>query len=843
MARTTSEKSVSLFPFLAVLVCTMGALILLLLLTTRRIQKEQHAESQPVDSEISLDVDDIEQSFGLTIDEEMPKTVAKVGGSSVPDNAPTERPETAPLSALELPASEATDEFGFPNFNLTEPNQPDVTEFELKVEIDRLTAALDAERQRHADLLAQIAASEQKLADSSVDDDLQKQAINLSNLKQQESVLRGQLSTQQLALTELKGELDRMSRTTEEAERILRIRESALVSLRKLTEDTSTHRTATAAKTLLEFTNATGTSQRPIVVEVSDSGLRFLPSDVLISGSQMEGFPQNDNPLLSGIAALHEKLRTESGAASPYVLLLVRPDGSLPFYSAQKTLKTAGVNFGYELVDQDKQVFVGRAAENEKQVLQSAVEAAIKRKNQLYGGMLAEIQRLQANRNERPEREARLMPDGRITVPGEKDHNLSGRFFAGGELPNPRPSFGDRPFTAPQRQSGSEEPAAVVEQSADIPNPFESALMKSAELPTASLRDELAEENAPLVSLPAPDMPNPFAMNDRGAASKSTANQSDASQDTMRIEDLLAGGSDETRSSDPEPNQTPLSDSLMAGGLTEAGDQFTSQQFGSQQFSADDQPLATAIPQDRRSTSLAQENSSLPNRIDLDWLNQSPLTSLEAPATESGSSLPPDWSESVTAPADKASRTVGAAQNSFSSPRNGQPSEPVDLMVTLQENADTTGGQPIFGEHQESALSKFMRSVDSELEANRPDPFLVSLLETARITHSEKVAAKDLLVTVILQNSTLQVGSSPAISIAGMSDQQVLNATLERLAAEVETQQTDNGSIPTPSVDFRVDDKSEKLRSRLQQQLQRMDVPVRSATIVSPASFSKDTSW
>ena len=40
MARSKTQQSVSLFPFLAVLICTMGALILVLLLTTRQIREQ-----------------------------------------------------------------------------------------------------------------------------------------------------------------------------------------------------------------------------------------------------------------------------------------------------------------------------------------------------------------------------------------------------------------------------------------------------------------------------------------------------------------------------------------------------------------------------------------------------------------------------------------------------------------------------------------------------------------------------------------------------------------------------------------------------------------------------------
>ena len=51
MARRNSGNTISLFPFLAVLVCTMGALILLLLVTTRRIRNDQEVESAVVEAE------------------------------------------------------------------------------------------------------------------------------------------------------------------------------------------------------------------------------------------------------------------------------------------------------------------------------------------------------------------------------------------------------------------------------------------------------------------------------------------------------------------------------------------------------------------------------------------------------------------------------------------------------------------------------------------------------------------------------------------------------------------------------------------------------------------------
>ena len=64
MARRHHQHSVSLFPFLAVLVCAMGSLILLLLVMTRKIRHDQQAElntnappivvTQPVDRSAEL---------------------------------------------------------------------------------------------------------------------------------------------------------------------------------------------------------------------------------------------------------------------------------------------------------------------------------------------------------------------------------------------------------------------------------------------------------------------------------------------------------------------------------------------------------------------------------------------------------------------------------------------------------------------------------------------------------------------------------------------------------------------------------------------------------------------
>ena len=71
MARRQHNNSISLFPFLAVLVCAMGALILLLLVVTRKIRQDQRVETVAV-------VADSGSNAGLDLSGEIADLEAKI---------------------------------------------------------------------------------------------------------------------------------------------------------------------------------------------------------------------------------------------------------------------------------------------------------------------------------------------------------------------------------------------------------------------------------------------------------------------------------------------------------------------------------------------------------------------------------------------------------------------------------------------------------------------------------------------------------------------------------------------------------------------------------------------
>ena len=78
-----------------------------------------------------------------------------------------------------------------------------------------------------------------------------------------------------------------------------------------------------------------------------------------------------------------------------------------------------------------------------------------------------------------------------------------------------------------------------------------------------------------------------------------------------------------------------------------------------------------------------------------------------------------------------------------------------------------------------------------------------------------------------MDRDQIQVGNSPPISVQGLSQQQLLDATLNALAAEMDAKPAEAGRFALPYVDWQFDDTSRQRQASLQQQLEQMDVPTR----------------
>lgn len=399
MARRQHQHSVSLFPFLAVLVCAMGSLILLLLVMTRKIRHDQQAELSASDASVAI-VQPVDRS--------------------------------AELQQLEQSVAEMQS-------RLTGLQQKVAT---LRNELEQKRLLLAQTRTELATLQAQLQAASSNTPAASAETDLQQ-------LKQEEADLLARLTATEQALLTKRDELTRAEDAVKEAELQLFEKQSAIVALREQIQSAEAQAAAVSGvRTLVEFSNATGTTRTPIVIDVSAGGFEFLPNAVRITMADMEKFPVRDNPLLSAILAIHQHRSGRSLTAEPYVLLLVRPGGSLPFYGAQRILTEAKIHYGYELLTADRKIVVDGADLLEPPAVQMALQEAFRRRDNLYARLFDITQEELARRGlapgqqpeseQPPERHLSVRSDGRVMEEESKSRRrLENRYYAGGVAPPP----------------------------------------------------------------------------------------------------------------------------------------------------------------------------------------------------------------------------------------------------------------------------------------------------------------------------------------------------------------------------------------------------------------------
>ena len=114
---------------------------------------------------------------------------------------------------------------------------------------------------------------------------------------------------------------------------------------------------------VVPFDVVSGTSRRPILIECTATGIKFIPEDVVITKDDLVGFNPHVNPLLVGANALSNywtawniRQPNPAGQPEPYVLLLVRPSGTVAYYVAMNMLRDLKQPFGYELISEETEI-------------------------------------------------------------------------------------------------------------------------------------------------------------------------------------------------------------------------------------------------------------------------------------------------------------------------------------------------------------------------------------------------------------------------------------------------------------------------------------------------------
>lgn len=452
MPRRQAQLSVTLFPFLAVLVCAMGSLILLLLVMTRKIREDQRAE--------------------------------QLSPPSVTAPADVSEPIFVDRSAELQQFEQATKDL-------------EATSQGLRQTVTRLQQEVAAQRTLVASRRAELNALRTAIADKrSAPPDDAEAVQEIEALKTKEQKLTAELSAAEAELLDKRDLLARAEDKLRETELRLFEKSSALVALRqRATQAQAAAEKSTGTETLLEFTNSTGTRRIPIVIDVTRNGYELLPSGLKISAADMEHFPVRDNPLLSSVFAVHRHRSGSSVVAQPYVLLLVRPGGSLPFYGAQRIFQEARIHYGYELVQSETMLLAGPLDPSEGPAVQRALADVFRRRETLYsrlfeiakeererlesgqgmtrsrgdnaGGDAADASPADAGDSEKAGRRLAVRPDGRVVEDvGPPRRRLEGRFYAGGVAP-PSTFFENRASSAVAGNPRGRLNAAQAEQMAE----------------------------------------------------------------------------------------------------------------------------------------------------------------------------------------------------------------------------------------------------------------------------------------------------------------------------------------------------------------------------------------
>jgi hypothetical protein len=141
---------------------------------------------------------------------------------------------------------------------------------------------------------------------------------------------------------------------------------------------------------VVPFDPVSGTSRRPILIECTSEGMRFIPENVMITRGDLMGFSHRVNPLIVGSSALINywtawNLRQENPGREPepYVLLLVRPSGTIAYYVAMEMLRDLRQPHGYELLEEDTELQMPPVDAGSKAACEAAVNRLLAEKAQV----------------------------------------------------------------------------------------------------------------------------------------------------------------------------------------------------------------------------------------------------------------------------------------------------------------------------------------------------------------------------------------------------------------------------------------------------------------------------
>lgn len=312
-----TEVNVSLFPFLAVLICTLGVLIVMLVIAAKQADSSAEATRNDAKAEQQAKIDEAQQLIDGAeirirgISRMRPKVLARLKDSRENHS-------------------------------------------HLRNDVRKIAKQIEAAKNEF------IAAAEL----------LQSDVNNLANH-----------DTEPLDETLL----DQLRSKIDEAE-------AKLSEKRLEVKDTGPNRFV-----IVPYTGNGGTFRRPIFVECSRDELVLQPLGIVLKKSEFELPLESGNMLDAALLTIRDYWKRYDLAGdqgNPYPLIVVRPDGAETFVLARRAMKSWDDEFGYELVDSDRDIEFGKPDDQLVKEVRQAVEVA--RQTQL--ALAAERRKLQQHR-------------------------------------------------------------------------------------------------------------------------------------------------------------------------------------------------------------------------------------------------------------------------------------------------------------------------------------------------------------------------------------------------------------------------------------------------------------
>ncbi len=408
-SRREQGGGISLFPFLAVLICTMGALLVLLVVLShqaneRRRLAAQNQTSANADTQNSQNIS-ADTVTGSTKDAKMGKTPTdSVGADSVSKSQSDAESQSGAREAtrrknLQLRAQYAASRQRLTQLEaeleqLNEQIAQNEKFYDFSDDLSTLNApqpSLSSEdiqslqielEQRRTALETMRSASLQTLhTQQQADEQLRQQLLETESERQR---LLGQIEQQKSLLTQTQTQLATIlaEKQATEAKRNASSKRGTLGNVENIASSAETITEGKPVYSIVPYAGANGVRRRPIYLECRRDGIFLQPEGVRFDVSDFANLESKNQPLTIALELAESAILKSQTTANPstverpYVLLLVRPNGIAAYYAARAALDGHEGDYGYEMIGADWEMTYPEADPQLRQAITLAVDAA-----------------------------------------------------------------------------------------------------------------------------------------------------------------------------------------------------------------------------------------------------------------------------------------------------------------------------------------------------------------------------------------------------------------------------------------------------------------------------------